>query len=88
MALDALLANPTVELLLYLAMSSFSGVILLSLASYVVPRIVDRITPNIDDEKEILRGNIAVGNYVGMVTASAILGISIILAAAIIASLM
>jgi len=72
----------------YTVMGGLLGMAMMSLAAFVIPRVVNKVTPNIDDEKEILRGNIAVGTYVGMVTAAVIIGMSIILAAAIIAGLM
>ena len=72
----------------YTVMCGLLGMAMMSLAAFVIPRVVNKVTPNIDDEKEILRGNIAVGTYVGMVTAAVIIGMSIILAAAIIAGLM
>jgi len=88
MALDTIVSNPFVEIVAYTIISAVAGLILLMLVSFMIPKLVDRITPNIDDEKEMLRGNIAVGNYVGLVTSSVIIGISLILAAAIIAAVM
>jgi len=41
------------------------------------------MTPNIDEEKEIARGNVAVAEYFGRVVAASIIGISIVIAAAI-----
>jgi uncharacterized membrane protein YjfL (UPF0719 family) len=52
-----------------------------------LPRLLDRMTPNIDEEKEIARGNTAVGEYFGRVTAAAIIGVSIVVAAAILGGL-
>jgi len=53
----------------------------------LVPKIVNRLTPNIDEEKEIVRGNQAVARYFGGVVQAVILGMSIIIAAAVIAGL-
>ena len=33
------------------------GMVLVLIASVVVPRLIDRLTPNIDEQKEIVRGN-------------------------------
>ena len=52
-------------------------------ASLVLPRLIDRMTPNIDEEKEIARGNVAVAEYFGRVVAASIIGISIVVAAAV-----
>lgn len=52
-------------------------------SSLVLPTLIDRMTPNIDEQKEIARGNTAVGEYYGRVVGSAILGISIVVAAAV-----
>jgi hypothetical protein len=59
------------------------GVILIFLATMLLPRLIDRFTPNIDESKEIARGNQAVAEYFGRITAASIIGISIIIAAAI-----
>ena len=59
------------------------GVILILLATMLLPRLIDRFTPNIDEGKEIVRGNQAVAEYFGRITAASIIGISIIIAAAI-----
>jgi hypothetical protein len=59
------------------------GMGLVVLASFIVPRIIDRLTPNIDEQKEIARGNSAVAEYFGRVVAAAILGVSIVIAAAV-----
>ena len=59
------------------------GIILLILSTLVLPALVNRMTPNIDEQKEIARGNSAVGEYFGRVVGSAILGVSIIVAAAV-----
>ena len=59
------------------------GFFLVLLASMLLPRILNRLTPNLDEEKEIARGNIAVGQYFGRVVAAGIIGMSIIVAAAI-----
>lgn len=59
------------------------GIILLILCSLTLPSLINRLTPDIDEQKEIARGNSAVGEYFGRVVGSAILGVSIIVAAAV-----
>jgi hypothetical protein len=59
------------------------GMMMVLLASFVVMRLIDRFTPNIDEEKEIARGNIAVAQYYGRVVGACILGVSIVVAAAV-----
>jgi hypothetical protein len=59
------------------------GMMLVLLASVIVPRLIDRFTPNIDEQKEIVRGNSAVAEYYGRLVSSAILGVSIVVAAAV-----
>jgi hypothetical protein len=41
------------------------------------------MTPNIDEDKEIARGNVAVAQYFGRVVAASIIGVSIVIAAAV-----
>ena len=59
------------------------GMVLVMVASCVVPRMIDRLTPNIDEQKEIARGNGAVAEYFGRLVSAAILGVSIVVAAAV-----
>jgi hypothetical protein len=59
------------------------GVALVLAASMVLPRLIDRMTPNIDEEKEIVRGNRAVAEYFGRVVGASILGVSVVVAAAV-----
>jgi len=59
------------------------GIVLVLAASLVLPRLIDRMTPNIDEEKEIARGNVAVAEYFGRIVAASIIGISIVVAAAV-----
>ena len=63
------------------------GILTLFISVYFVPRMVDRFTQHIDEEAEIVRGNQAVAAYFGRVVSATILGVSIIIAAAIIAGI-
>jgi uncharacterized membrane protein YjfL (UPF0719 family) len=59
------------------------GMVLVLIASVIIPRLIDRWTPNIDEQKEIARGNGAVAEYYGRLVSAAILGVSIVVAAAV-----
>ncbi len=59
------------------------GVALVLTGSAFLPRLIDRLTPKVDEEREIARGNRAVADYFGRVVAAAIIGMSIVVAAAV-----
>lgn len=59
------------------------GVALVLAASVFVPRLIDRLTPNLDEGKEIARGNVAVAQYFGRIAGAAVIGVSIVVAAAV-----
>jgi ABC-type antimicrobial peptide transport system permease subunit len=59
------------------------GIALVLMASAVIPKLMDRLTPNIDEEKEIARGNNAVAEYYGRVVSACIIGVSIVIGAAV-----
>jgi hypothetical protein len=66
--------------------SGLVGIGLVLLAAAYLPRLLDRLTrltPNIDEGKEIARGNLAVAQYFGLVVAGSIVGLSIVIAAAV-----
>ncbi len=71
----------------YAVIGGVVGGIMVLLASVLLPRFIDRLTPHIDEEKEIIRGNQAVAEYFGRVVAASILGVSIVVAAAILGAL-
>lgn len=73
--------------IVYALVGGMAGIILVLLISACLPRIIDRFTPNIDEEKEILRGNQAAAEYFGRIVAAGILGVSIVVAAAILGAL-
>jgi drug/metabolite transporter (DMT)-like permease len=68
---------------LFSALGGLIGIVLVLAASLILPRLIERMVPNIDEEKEIARGNVAVAEYFGRVTAASILGISLVVAAAV-----
>ncbi|MEI6608595.1 MAG: hypothetical protein WCO53_02495 [Deltaproteobacteria bacterium] len=59
------------------------GMALVLASSALIPKLMDRLTPNIDEEKEILRGNTAVAEYFGRIVGACIIGLSIVVAAAV-----
>ncbi len=63
------------------------GIATLLVSVAFVPRLLDKLTPHIDEEQEIIRGNQAVAAYFGRVVAATIIGISLIISAAIIAGI-
>ena len=65
-----------------------AGAFLLIWLSSRIPAIFDKITPDMDEGKEIIRGNRAVADYFGRIVSAAIIGVSIIIAAAVLGGLM
>jgi len=63
------------------------GMFLLFVGAIIAPRMLNALTPKIDEEKEIARGNVAVAQYFGRLAEGVIIGLSIIVAAAIIAGI-
>lgn len=72
----------------FAAIGALVGVALVLVASGLLPRLINRMTPDIDEEKEILRGNQAVAQYFGRVVAASILGVSLVVAAAVLGGLL
>ena len=64
------------------------GMALVIASSLILPGLIDRLTPNIDEQKEIARGNHAVADYYGRVVGAAILGVSLVVAAAVLGGLL
>jgi hypothetical protein len=71
----------------YSLLGGLVGILLVALAAAFLPRFINRFTPAMDEEKEIARGNQAVAEYFGRVVAASILGVSIVVAAAVAAGL-
>ena len=67
---------------IYAFVGGMVGLGMVAIAATVLPRLIEKFTPNLDEEKEIARGNVAVGEYFGRVVGASILGASIIVAAA------
>jgi predicted anti-sigma-YlaC factor YlaD len=70
------------------ALGGIVGLALILLASALLPRVINRLTPALDEEKEIARGNVAVAQYFGRVVGSAILGVSIVVGAAVLGGIL
>ena len=64
------------------------GIVLVLASSLVLPRLIERMTPNIDEEKEIARGNLAVAQYFGRIAAASIIVMSIVVGAAVLAGVL
>lgn len=64
------------------------GVVLVLLASAILPKLIERLTPDLDEEKELARGNVAVAEYFGRIIAAAIIGVSLIVAAAVLGGIL
>ncbi len=64
------------------------GVGLVLAASVALPRLIERMTPNLDEGKELARGNVAVAQYFGRVVGASIIGISIVVAAAVLGGIL
>jgi hypothetical protein len=73
---------------LFIIVGAFIGTAFVVTASRVIPRLIDRMTPHIDEDKEILRGNQAVAEYFGRVASAAIIGVSIVVAAAVLGGIL
>lgn len=58
------------------------------MATGFIHRIADNLTPHIDESKEILRGNVAVAEYFGRVVSACIMGVSLVVSAAVLAGIL
>lgn len=73
---------------IFAVVGTIIGVVLVLVASAFLPRLIERMTPNIDEGKEIARGNVAVAQYFGRVVAASIIGVSIVIAAAVLGGIL
>ena len=74
--------------LVFSIVGALIGMILVLASSLIIPRLLDRLTPNIDEHKEIVRGNQAVAEYFGRLAGAAIVGVSIVVAAAVLGGIL
>ena len=70
------------------AIGGLIGIGLVILAASYLPRLIDRLTPNIDEGRELARGNQAVAQYFGLVVAGCVVGVSIVIAAAVLGGIL
>jgi hypothetical protein len=73
--------------IIFSAVGGLIGMVLVIFSALILPALIDRMTPNLDEKKEMARGNVAVGQFYGRVVGSAILGVSIVVAAAVLGGL-
>ena len=76
-----------VWVLAFVLAGGLAGIVLVLGSALVLPKLIDRLTPAIVEEREIALGNRAVADYFGRVVAACILGISIVVAAAVLGGL-
>ena len=69
---------------IFIVITAIVGIVLILASTLVITKMLEKFTPKIDEEKEIARGNVAVAQYFGRISAACIIGMSIIIAAAII----
>ena len=72
----------------FMIVGGIGGIGLVVAASMLLPKLLNHITPHIDEEKEIVRGNVAVAQYFGRVVAASIIGTSIVIAAAVLGGIL
>lgn len=72
---------------LFTVIGAFLGIVFILITALLVPKIIAMMTPRIDEEKELVRGNVAIAEYYGRVVAAVIIAIGIVIAAAIIAGI-
>ncbi len=72
----------------FAAVGGVVGILMVLASSAVLPRLINRLTPSLDEEKEIARGNAAVAEYFGRVVGAAILGMSLVVAAAVLGGIL
>jgi uncharacterized membrane protein YjfL (UPF0719 family) len=78
-----------IKIIEFILIFIISAVILIAFFMTVIRKafnIINEITPDVDEVKEILRGNVAVSEYFSRIVSSTIIGISIILSVIIIIS--
>ena len=71
------------HIVVYVIAGGLLGTLIILVAARLIPGIVDRLTPNIDEQKEIVWGNQATAQFYGMVCGAVIIGVSIVVAAAV-----
>jgi len=67
----------------FMLMGGIIGILLILASTLFIPRILSRLAPNLNEDKEIAQGNRAVAEYFGRIVGSTIIAIGIVIAAAI-----
>ena len=83
----SLLSTDIISIVLYTVVGAILGGLLVLWIARYVPRMIDRLTPHIDEQRELARGKQAVALFYGLVSASVILGVSLVVAAAVLGGL-
>ena len=83
----SLFSTDIISIVLYTVVGAILGGLLVLWIARYVPRMIDRLTPHIDEQRELARGNQAVALFYGLVSASVILGVSLVVAAAVLGGL-
>lgn len=71
----------------FVFLAALLGLVLLLIAIPLIHRLINRMTPHMDEPAEIARGNRAVADYFSRITGAAIIGVSLIIAAAVAAGI-
>ena len=74
--------------MIFAVVGGLVGIILMMVAAVLIPKLLDRLTPDLDEDKEMARGNRAVAEYFGRVVSACIIGMSIVIAAAILGGIL
>ena len=74
--------------LIFSIVGAVIGLVLVVASTLVLPTLINRMTPSIDEQKELVRGNSAVGEYYGRVVGATVLGVSIVVAAAVLGGIL
>lgn len=74
--------------LLFTLAAGLVGSVLFLFVGTLIPKFLNRLTPRIDEEKEIAQGNRAVAAYFGTVVGACIIGVAIVVASALVAGVL
>jgi len=72
----------------FVVVGAFIGICFILCSVRFIGPMVDKLTPNIDEDKEIIRGNVAVAEYSGRIISAVIVGISLVVSAAVLAGVL
>lgn len=72
----------------FILIGAIVGSSLVILFTGFLPNLLNKFTPHVDEQKEILRGNIAVAEYFGRIVSAAVIGISLVISASILGGIL